>query len=262
MTPSLRDLLHPPPGAGPVLGTWTQLDSPEVVDMLGAAGLRFTIVDCEHGRFGLRTAESLFRACQANGIAPWVRAPGLDRGWIGRALDCGAQAVVVPGIESAAQAMEAVAAGRFAPGGTRGACPCVRAGEHWVRDWRAYAAAQEVGTGVLALVETAVGVDAIEGILAVPGLAGLVLGPFDLSVSMGHQGNHRHPEVQAALARMLDAAHRRGVPAIAPVFDPDPAEAAAQRRVWEAQGVRTFAVGTDKILVATAFARYAAALRA
>ena len=88
----------------PALGTWSQIASEECIDMLGAAGLQFTIIDCEHGAFGIETAEKLFRACDANDLAPLVRAPSNDPIFIGRALDAGAVGVVVPGISTAAEA--------------------------------------------------------------------------------------------------------------------------------------------------------------
>lgn len=242
----------------PAVGTWTQIASAECVDMLGAAGFDFAIVDCEHGAFGIETAENLFRACDANGLAPLARAPGRgDARWIGRALDAGAAAVVVPGIGSAADAAEAVAAARYAPGGTRGACPCVRAGGHFIRDWSAFEAA-EAAKGVVALVETRDGLDDIEAICATPGLLALLVGPFDLSVSLGFRGDYRAPEVEAAIGRMLAAAASAGLPVMAPVFDPDPLEARRQRDAWASRGVRLFVAGTDKII----FAAAAAACRA
>lgn len=212
----------------PAVGTWTQIASAECVDMLGAAGFDFTIVDCEHGAFGLETAENLFRACDANGLVPLARAPGGDARWIGRALDAGAAAVVVPGIGSAAEAAEAVAAARYAPEGARGACPCVRAGGHFIRDWRAHEAA-EAAKGVIAFVETRGGLDEVEAICATPGLLAPLVGPFDLSVSLGFRGDYRAPPVEAAVGRMLAAAAAAGLPVVAPVFDPDPAEASRQR---------------------------------
>ncbi|MBK1659871.1 aldolase/citrate lyase family protein [Paracraurococcus ruber] len=133
---------------------------------------------------GLETAEALFRACDANGMVPLVRAPGLDPRWIGRALDAGAAAVRVPGIGSAVGAAAAVAATRFVPSGTRGACPCIRAGGHLVRDCRGFEAA-EAAKGAIALVETRAGLVHIEAICATPGLLVLLIGPFDLSVSLG-----------------------------------------------------------------------------
>lgn len=243
----------------PALGTWTQMAAPDLVDILGAAGLDFTIVDCEHGSFGLQEAENLFRACDAAGLVPLARAPGLDAAWIGRALDAGAQAVVVPGIASAAQAAAAVAATRFAPEGLRGACPCVRAGGHFVRDWRAHEAAER-SKGVIALVETAEGLDQVEAICATPGLLALLVGPFDLSVSLGLAGDYRDKLVEAAMMRMAAAARAADLPLIVPIFDPDVAEAARQQAAWIARGAGIFAVATDKILFSAAVQRYRAAL--
>ena len=246
---------------GEVFGTWSQIASEDLIDMLGAAGYAFTIVDCEHTAISVETAERLFRACKANRVAPLVRVPSNDRVWIARCLDAGALGIVVPGIESAASAQAAVAASRFGPEGSRGACPCVRAGDHFVRDWPAYAKAQESGTGVILLVETRAGLDVIEEICAVPGVRGLLVGPFDLSVSLGHRGDYQHPEVQAGVLRMLDAARACGVPVMMPVFSPHLVEAGAQVETWRARGVRHFVLGTDKILIGDQFGRYLAALK-
>jgi 4-hydroxy-2-oxoheptanedioate aldolase len=245
----------------PALGTWSQIRSEELIDMLGGAGLDFTIVDCEHGAFGMETAEKLFRACDANGLVPLVRAPSSDPVFIGQALDAGAAGVVVPGVVTAAQARAAVAASRFAPEGTRGACPCVRAGGHFIRDWRGYAARQHREAGVIALVETRAGLAAIEAICAVEGLMALLVGPFDLSVSMGYAGDYLHPDVQGAIDRMMAAAKAARLPVIAPVFNPDADEARRQRDQWRERGAAAFVIGTDKILFADTVGRYAAALR-
>jgi 4-hydroxy-2-oxoheptanedioate aldolase len=241
---------------GVSLGTWSQIASAEVIDMLGAAGFDFTIIDCEHGAFGVETAETLIRACDANGLVPVVRAPSPDPAFVGKALDAGAAAVLMPQVATAEQARAAVAASRFAPDGTRGACPCVRAGGHFITDWRSYAGAQRRETGVMALVETAEGLANIEAICAVEGLLALVLGPFDLSVSLGFEGDYRHATVQAGLQRMVAVATEHGVPVIAPVFNPDAVEARRQRDEWRALGVSHFVIGTDKIIFAEAATRY------
>lgn len=241
---------------GSSLGTWSQIASAEVIDMLGAAGLDFTIIDCEHGAFGIETAEALIRACDANGLVPVVRAPSPDPGFVGKALDAGAAAVLMPQVATAEQARAAVAASRFAPDGTRGACPCVRAGGHFITDWRGYSGAQARETGVMALVETGEGLANIEAICAVEGLLALVLGPFDLSVSLGFEGDYRHAQVQAGLHRMLAAAKVNRLPVIAPIFNPDAAEACRQRDELRALGVSHFVIGTDKIIFADAVSRY------
>ena len=244
-----------------ILGTWTQVASAEVVDMVGLAGFAFTVIDVEHGYFGLETAENLIRACDAARIEPWVRVPSMDPVLIGKALDCGARRVVVPGVGSAVQAAAAVAAGHYGPDGTRGACPCVRAGGHFIRDWRAHVARSHAETGIVLLVESHAGLDDFDAIAATPGLQGVMLGPFDLSVSMGHEGDYRHPAVQDALRSMLARAQARGVEVTMPVFSPELDEARAQVAGWQALGVTRFVVGTDKILIADQFRRYVAALQ-
>ncbi len=254
---SFSDLLALPQ---PPLGTWTQIRSEEVVDMLGAAGFDFTIVDCEHGAFGIETAEKLIRACDANGLVPLVRAPSADPVFVGQALDAGAAAVVVPGIASADQARAMVAAARFAPEGTRGACPCVRAGDHFIRDWRSHAARQRETVGVIALVETRAGLEAVEGICAVEGLLALLIGPFDLAVSLDHAGDYLASEVQAGIDRMLTAAKAHGLPVMAPIFNTDLAEARRQRDDWQPRGAAMFVVGTDKIIMADAFQKFRSSL--
>ncbi|WP_376099893.1 HpcH/HpaI aldolase/citrate lyase family protein [Roseomonas sp. CCTCC AB2023176] len=235
-----------------ILGTWAQIPHPESVDILGAAGFDFAIVDLEHGHFGIERATDLLRACDANGLAPVARPRRIAD--IPQVLDAGAVAVVVPGIESAETARAAVAATRFAPAGTRGACPCVRSGGHYVLDWPTYEESLEAS--VIALIETAAGAAKADAICATEGLTAVMAGPFDLAVSMGHRGDWHHPEVERAMVGLLEAAARHGVPAILPVFEAS-ADAATRRiREWEGRGVRVFTVGTDKILLAESAARW------
>lgn len=240
----------------PALGTWTQIASEECVDMLGAAGLDFTIVDMEHGAISIETAERLFRAADANDLVPMVRIARPDPSLVGQALDAGAAVVIAPGVESAADARALVAGGRYAPDGTRGACPCIRAGGHFVRDWRSYVANQRTATGVMALVETRAGLEAIEEICNVEGLLGIVIGPFDLSVSLGLAGDYMTDEVQRAIDRMIAAAKATALPVFAPIFSPDAADARVQQESYASRGADHFIIGTDKILFSDAVARY------
>jgi 2-keto-3-deoxy-L-rhamnonate aldolase RhmA len=115
--------------------------------------------------------------------------------------------------------------------------------------------------GVIALVENRAGLEEIEAICAVEGLLALLIGPFDLAVSLGFGGDYRHPEVLRTIDRMLAAAKANTLPSMVPVFNPDPAEARRQRDDWWARGASMFVVGTDKILFASTLTRYASALR-
>lgn len=243
-----------------VLGTWTQIAAPELVDLIGLNGFAFTIIDCQHGPFGIETAENLARAADANDIAVALRVSRNDPVEIMKALDAGIRHVVVPNVETAEEAAQAVAATRFGPKGLRGACPCCRSGGHFIRNWQDYVLAEETRTGAIALVETEEGYRNITEICTTPRLAALMIGPFDLSVSMGHGGDWRLPVVRTAVEEMVRAGTAAGLPVIMPVFAPDPAECRALIDHWRGEGVTTFVIGSDKIIIAEAFAHWTAAL--
>ena len=243
-----------------VLGTWSQIAAPEMVDLVGLNGFRFTIIDCEHGFFGLETAENLARAADAVGIARAVRVAANDPVHVMKALDAGIRHVVVPNVSSGAEAERAVAATRFAPQGLRGACPCCRSGGHFIRNWQDYVAAEEARVGAIALVESAAGHDDFAEIAAVTDLAAIMLGPFDLSVSLGLEGNWRDARVQGAVREMVDHAISTGHHVMMPVFSPDPEECRDLIAGWRDRGVETFVIGSDKILVANAFAEWTGGL--
>lgn len=246
--------------ATPGVGTWSQIDSPEVLDIIGLAGFDFIVIDFQHGPFGIETAERMARAAAATGLAAAVRVPRLDEVEIMKALDAGISHVVVPDMSSAVEAARAVAATRFAPEGARGACPCVRSGGHFVRDWRDYAVREEARTGIVALVESVAGIAAVDEIAATEGLSALMAGPFDLSVSMGLEGDWRDPRVTDALRRLVGAGCERDLPVIMPVFSPDPSECRDLVEAWRAEGVSHLMIGSDKILIANAFADWRGAI--
>ncbi len=256
-----RDLKALLGGDGVTLGTWSQIAAPEMVDLIGLNGFDYTIIDCEHGIFGMETAENLARAADANDIASAVRVSRNDPVEIMKALDAGIRHVVVPNMASAEEAARAVAATRFAPEGLRGACPCCRAGGHFIRNWRDYVAEEEARVGVIGLVETRAGYQAIAEICATPGLRAVMFGPFDLSVSMGLGGDWRHAQVQAALTEMVACALAAGLPVMMPVFSAEPDECAELLQTWQAKGVKSFVIGSDKILIADAMARWTRRLR-
>lgn len=257
MTRDLKSLLTS--GAN-TLGTWTQIAAPEMVDLIGLNGFQFTIIDCQHGPFGIETAENLARAADANDIAVALRVSRNDPVEIMKALDAGIRHVVVPNVETADETASAVAATRFGPNGLRGACPCCRSGGHFIRNWEDYVVAEEARTGAIALIETAEGHRNIAEICATPGLAGVMAGPFDLSVSMGLNGDWRNTSVKAAVEEIIETAHSANLPTIMPVFAPSPDECRALIDHWGERGVSCFVIGSDKILVAEAFAQWTSTL--
>lgn len=257
MRKSFPDLLAAP---APAIGTWSQFASAEAVDILAASGFAFTVIDTEHGYFGLETGEALIRAADAGGLVPLLRVPANEPWMIMKALDAGAAAVVVPKISSPAEAEAAVRAGRYEPDGTRGACPCIRAADHFTRDWPAHVARAHRDTAVVPLIETAAAAGSFAEIVRVPGIGAVLFGPFDLSVALGRQGDFAHADVMRALEQMVGEAAAAGVPAIMPIFSSDIAAVRAQMARWRELGVGLFTIGTDKLFLADTCRRYLAGL--
>ena len=114
----------------PFLGTFVQSAAPEFVEASAYAGFRFAAIDLEHTYYGVEKMAELVRAGEAAGLSMLARVPALDAVWIKKSLDLGAAGVIVPNIDTAEQAAEAVRLSKFTPEGTRGACPGVRANRY------------------------------------------------------------------------------------------------------------------------------------
>jgi 4-hydroxy-2-oxoheptanedioate aldolase len=140
-----------------------------------------------------------------------VRVPANDAPLIGKALDLGADAVLVPHIGSAADAALAVAAAKYAPEGTRGAFPFMRASGYRSRYGPGWEAEQNARTSVILLVEGERGIASIDEIVRVAGVTAVFVGPVDLSQSLGLPGQLRHPRVEAFAHRIRETAERAGI---------------------------------------------------
>lgn len=136
-----------------LLGTWSQSASPEMLEIIGYAKFDFTVIDTEHGFFGLETAENLVRTAEAAGISPVIRVAVNEPHLIMKALDIGAEGVIVPQVTTREEAERAISAARYHPQGTRGACPCVRVGEHYITEWDRHAARANHEVVVIVLIE-------------------------------------------------------------------------------------------------------------
>ena len=226
----------------PFLGTFIQSGAPEFIEASAYAGFRFAAVDLEHTYYGVEKMAELVRAGEAAGLSMLARVPALDAVWIKKSLDLGTAGVIVPNIDTAAQAAEAVRLSKFTPDGCRGACPGVRA-NHYGAGGQSYYEEANRNTAVIALVESPEGVRNFSEILRVPGLTAVFLGPVDLSVAMGLKGDLSAPEVRRALLDMVEQANRAGVPVGALGLDP------AFVRELFARGLNFLAYGIDTILM-------------
>jgi 4-hydroxy-2-oxoheptanedioate aldolase len=170
------------------------------------AGYDYVGFDVQHGYLSDADVALMLRRLEHVPIATAVRLPSVDPAPIGRVLDAGADAVIIAMIESADQAAAAVAATRYAPAGVRSFGPLRASLGH-------DPAALEARASVFAMVETAQGLSALDEICAVPGLAGVYVGPADLAISLGYTlaDAWSRPTVLDAMARIQGAASSAGL---------------------------------------------------
>ena len=230
----------------PVFGLINSVPAPLLVEMLGYAGYDFVIIDLEHSCASLETVEHALRAAECSGTTSLVRVPGPDPANILRVLDAGAQGIVIPHVSSAEDVRAAVSASRYHPLGSRGISGGRTTGFGTLSLSDYFALANEEIL-VAVMIEDRAGVDAIDAILAVPGIDLVIEGAVDLSQSFGVPGKPLHPDVQAAIAHLADRSRAFGIPFCAvPRAD-------GQIEAWRRQGVHAFLVGDDRGVAFRAF---------
>lgn len=184
--------------------------SPMLVEVMASAGMDFVNIDMEHSPIDSELAAHLIRAADAAGITPFVRVPAVDPGIIKKMLNLGAQGIIIPHA-SRADCIATVDAVRYAPEGSRGSCPAIRAARYSQPDWATYTRAANRQVMVIPLLEEKETIDEVDGILAIDGIDAVFLGPFDYSVALGIPGaNFDHPVMAAALERVVKLARARG----------------------------------------------------
>ena len=214
----LKDRLH---RGETVLGAIMPLPSPEVVEITGLAGYDFLLLDMEHGPVTVDVLEGLVRACRAVDVVPLARVPEDHPKTILRALDVGCVGVMVPQVESASQAAAAVAATKYAPAGIRSLAGATAAAWWGTVTMPEHVTASNAATMSILQIETRRGLEAVEAIARTPGLDVLFIGPSDLSQNLGHPGAPAHPDVQAAIRRIIKTGRAAGVPVGILALSPD-----------------------------------------
>jgi 2-keto-3-deoxy-L-rhamnonate aldolase RhmA len=207
MDNAFRQLLARYPATNPVdcpaVGTWIMSASPLLAEAAGMAGFDWAVLDMEHTPLDLMDLVHLMQAVAGTAMVPVVRVPWNERVIVKRVLDAGAQTLLFPFVQNAAEATEAVAATRYPPAGVRGMAGMGRASRFGtVPDFFKTANTQ---IGVIVQLETNEAIANLEAIASVPGVDALFVGPGDLSGTMGHVGQLTHP---AVLDAMADAARR------------------------------------------------------
>lgn len=223
----------------PVFGLFCSIPSSLMVEMAGCAGFDFVIIDTEHAAVNPETVENMIRAAEVVGMTPFVRVTEPASGPILRALDAGAQGVVVPHICTRAEAELAVKSSRYFPEGTRslnGGRPAAFGGVNL----HEYIKLANREVMVIPMVEDREGVVNLEEILTVPGLDMVLEGAADLSQSYGVPWQTRSAEVTSAVEEI----HRKAVQCEV-VFCALP-RAADDFVKWTGLGVKAFVLGDDR----------------
>jgi 2-dehydro-3-deoxyglucarate aldolase len=204
------------------VGTWVTLGHPSIAEVLAAAGFDWIVVDMEHSVIGLGEAQDLLRAAELHGAPGIVRLPSNDPVVIKRVMDAGAAGVMVPMVNSAADAEAAVAAVRYPPRGVRGVGLARAQGYGTAGAFAAYRDRLDDEVVVVVMIEHVDAVAAIDDILTVDGVDAFIVGPYDLSGSLGVPGALDDPRVTEALSTVHAAGQRHGIPGGLHVVEPDP----------------------------------------
>ena len=202
------------------IGTGISFSDPTITEALCGL-LDFVWIDMEHAPLSIETVQAHVMATKGSGTTPLVRVSWNDPVIIKPVLDIGAAGVIIPLIRTADDARRAVAACRYPPEGIRGYGP--RRPSHYARQGgRDFCQSANENMIVIVQIEHIDAVHNLDEILAVPGLTGIVVGPNDLSGSMGHMGEPRHPAVLQAIDTVIAKARQSGVfVGIAVGDDPD-----------------------------------------
>lgn len=194
----------------PVFGCWLEMYSSIAAEIIAQAGYDAVLIDLEHGPGSVLDAVSLMHAVQGRACAPLIRVPTNDPVILKRVLDIGVIGVMIPSVNTAAQAVAAVSACRYPPNGIRGlAASIVRAADYGARS-RDYIAAVDESLLIMCQIESAEAVDNVAAIAAVDGVDLLFIGPADLSASLGYLDEPDHPEVRTKIAEVEAAAKQAG----------------------------------------------------
>jgi len=243
MQKSLKKILAE---GGTALGSWITLAHPALAEIMARAGFDWLAVDMEHSVITIREAEELIRVIGLGGASPLVRLSWNDHIQIKRVMDAGAHGVIVPMVNTSDEAAAAVAAVHYPPRGTRGV-GLARAQDYGA-GFAAYTNWLADNALVIVQVEHIRAVENLPAILDTPGVDGFIVGPYDLSGSLGRPGDFEHPDFLAAMARIREVAAAKGALAGIHVIEPDLAALAERME----QGYRFVAYSLDIRMLDTA----------
>jgi 2-dehydro-3-deoxyglucarate aldolase len=226
------------------LGSWITIDNESVAEIMARMGFDWLTVDMEHSAIDLSMTGRLVRTIELNGPSPLVRVGENDPNLIKRVMDTGAHGVIVPMVNTAEDARRAVESVKYPPIGKRGV-GLARAQGYGLsfERYRQWLAKESV---VIAIIEHIDAIENLEAILAVDGIDATMVGPYDLSGSMGYPGQFEREDVQRCIKRYMKGCRKFNKPAGFHVVEPQ--SAGLNKKIKE--GFRFLAFGTDALFLA------------
>jgi 2-dehydro-3-deoxyglucarate aldolase/4-hydroxy-2-oxoheptanedioate aldolase len=197
---------------GTVIGCGLQhLGSQDTIRVLAGAGLDWLFVDAEHGGFGQETIKDICRYSSRLGVTPVVRVADLQYALIARALDCGAEGIIFPRVESPELLEHAADWTKFPPLGSRGCGLAPMMFDYEVSSVPDMMRHANDNTLVVVQIESLRALQAREELLSVRHLDAVLIGPVDLSISLGVPGEFMHPKMLDAISSIIESCNARGI---------------------------------------------------
>jgi 2-keto-3-deoxy-L-rhamnonate aldolase RhmA len=215
------------------------LRSSEIPRLLVASGFHWAFIDLEHGNFDLETVNDICRVSNLSGLCPLVRVADLQYSLVARALDNGAQGIIFPRIEDPRLLETALSWTKFPPQGARGYGLMAPQTDYEQHSFAEVIEHVNANTLTVLQIESRRAVEAREEILSVPGIDAVMIGPADLSISMGVPGDFQHPTMIEAMEAIRDTCERYG---IAPGTQ---TRAVPQAKFWKDRGMRFLGCGSE-----------------
>ncbi|MBK97396.1 MAG: 2,4-dihydroxyhept-2-ene-1,7-dioic acid aldolase [Balneola sp.] len=184
------------------IGTWVNIGHQSVIEVLGMAGFDWVTLDIEHSPMSLETIQNLLGHIRATGMEGLVRVSKNEEVIIKRVMDAGADGIIVPMVNSEEDAKKAVNFVRYPPHGKRGVG--LSRAQKYGYGFSEYKEWTNNNSCVIAQIEHIQGVNNLEAILTVNGIDGIIIGPYDLSASMGYPGEYERDEVKEALRSVVE----------------------------------------------------------
>jgi len=203
------------------IGSWITLGDASIAEILVKSGFDWLVVDLEHSSISIRQASELIRVIDLGGVTPLVRLTSNNVDQIKRVMDAGAHGIVVPMVNTQQDAIKAVSATRYAPTGIRGV-GLARA-QGYGANFQEYFEWQQENPVVIVQIEHIDALKNLKMILSTDGVDGFIIGPYDLSCSMGIPGEFTHPEFLKVIDNIFSIGKQMNVPAGIHIVEADQA---------------------------------------